>query len=151
MGMKRVLILTVFAASTLHAANRPPPSGKTIFIEPQNGFESYISAAFFKKDVPATISKDKLGSTFVLKSGSIVTQEEKSGLGKLARCAYAMCIGIDGSHTVSVELSDATTDQIVWAYNVRKIGSVNYQSSAEAIAKHLKEFLNKKTPKVRQP
>ena len=62
----------------------PPPK---IFIEPQGGFETYISAAFFKKQVPATIANDKDGSTFILKSGAFAKQEEKSGLGKLARCA----------------------------------------------------------------
>jgi len=118
-----------------------------IYIEPQNGFESYISAAFFKKGVPGTIAVDKQNATLVLKSGAPTVQEEKSGLGKLARCAYAMCIGIDGSQTVSVELIDAATAQIVWAYNVRKMGAVNYQSSAEAIAKHLKAFLEQKPKK----
>ncbi len=114
-----------------------------IFIEPENGFESYISAAFFKKHVPATIVSDKETATLILKSGAVATQEEKSGLGKLARCAYALCIGIDGSQTVSVQLMDKD-GQIVWAYSVRKIGAANYQSSAEAIAKHLKEFLQKR-------
>jgi hypothetical protein len=93
-------------------------------------------------------AKDKDNAVFILKSGAFSTQEEKSGLGKLARCAYAACIGIDGSQTVSVELID-TMGQIVWAYSVRKIGSVSYQSSAEAIAKHLKEFLEQKPPKAK--
>jgi hypothetical protein len=119
-----------------------------IYIEPQGGFESYISAAFFKKHVPAAIANSKESGTLVLKSGAFATQEEKSGLGKLARCAYALCIGIDGSQTVSVELRDAISDQLVWAYSVRKVGTVNYQSSAEAIAKHLKEFLEQKPPKA---
>lgn len=114
-----------------------------IFIEPQNGFETYIAAAFFKKHVPATIANTKDSATLVLTSGTMSVQEERSGLGKLARCAYALCMGIDGSQTVSVELRDST-NQVVWAYSVRKVGAVNYQSSAEAIAKHLKEFLEQK-------
>ena len=143
------LLGIVCGAVTLLAGAAPK---KTIYIEPQNGFEAYITAAFFKKDVPATVAKTKSDASLVLRSGTITVQEEKSGLGKLARCAYALCMGIDGSHTLSVELTDAATDQIVWAYNVRKIGSVNYQSSAEAIAKHLKEFLKQKPPKkVQQP
>lgn len=126
-------------------------SPKTIYIEPQNGFESYISAAFFKKRVPATIANDMQRAAFVLRSGPVATQEEKSGLGKLARCAYALCVGIDGSQSVSVELLESATNQVVWAYSVRKMGSANYQSSAEAIAKHLKDFLEKKAPKGTKP
>jgi hypothetical protein len=34
-------------------------------------------------------------------------------------------------------------EEMAWAYNVRKLGAHNYQSSAEAIAKHLKSFLLK--------
>jgi len=127
----------------------PPAVPPKIFIEPQGGFETYISAAFFKKQVPAVIANDKEGSTFILKSGAFAKQEEKSGLGKLARCAYALCVGIDGSQTVSVELRDVS-DQVVWAYSVRKVGTVSYQSSAEAIAKHLKEFLETKPKKGKE-
>lgn len=136
------VIAVVCAMAALSFAADPPK----LYIEPAGGFESYISAAFFKKKVPATIVNEKPGATFALKSGNFATQEEKSGLGKLARCAYAFCIGIDGSQTISVELRD-TKDTIVWAYSVRKIGTASYQSSAEAIAKHLKEFLEKKPPK----
>lgn len=144
-----VLLLMVGATVSLQAAtNKAPTIPHAIFIEPQNGFESYISAAFFKKRVPAGIVIDKQNATLILKSGTIGTQEEKSGLGKLARCAYALCIGIDGSQTVSVELMDKT-GQIVWAYSVRKMGAASYQSSAEAIAKHLKDFLEKKQKEVR--
>jgi hypothetical protein len=137
------LLLMVGATVSLQAAtHKAPRTPQAIFIEPQDGFESYISAAFFKKRVPAAIVTDKQNATLILKSGSIATQEEKSGLGKLARCAYALCVGIDGSQTVSVELMDRA-GQIVWAYSVRKMGAESYQSSAEAIAKHLRDFLEK--------
>jgi hypothetical protein len=139
----RTILATTTFLTSLTFAQSADLSTRKIYIDPQGGFESYISAAFFKKHVPAAIANDKQSATLVLRSGAFATQEEKSGLGKLARCAYALCIGIDGSQTVSVQLTDATTNQIVWAYSVRKVGSVNYQSSAEAIAKHLKEFLEK--------
>jgi len=153
--MKTILrLLRLAALSALAAAiSAQAPTEKavpTIYIEPQNGFESYISAAFFSKHVPAAISADREKATLILRSGAVVVHEEKSGLGKLARCAYALCIGIDGSQTVSVELLDPAANQIVWAYNVRKTGAVNFQSSAEAIAKHLKEFLETKPKKTRK-
>jgi hypothetical protein len=125
----------------LSAAETGTPEVR-IFIEPQNGFETHIEAAFFKKHVPATVENVQENATLVLRSGPIQTQEEKSGLGKLARSAYALCVGIDGSQTVSVQLVDPATNKTVWAYSVRKPRAENFQSSAEAIAKHLKEFLD---------
>ena len=138
----QVKLIAVFLglAASLFAGKHVGPLPK-VYIEPQGGFEAYISAAIFKKNVPVSITKDRQDATWVLKSGTIETQEEKSGLGKLARCAYAFCFGIDGLQTVSVELSDPAGSHIDWAYSVRKVGTANYQSSAEAIAKHLKNFL----------
>jgi hypothetical protein len=140
-------IVALICGMAVSAFAVDPVALPRVYIEPQAGFESYISAAFFKKHVPATLGNEKEGAAFILKSGVIVKQEEKSGLGKLARCAYALCVGIDGTQTVSVELIDTATGQIVWAYNVRKPGAVNYQSSAEAIAKHLKQFFETKPGK----
>ena len=96
---------TVLPAADKHPKSTPSDVPEAIYVEPQNGFESYIQAAFFKKHVPATIANDKQSATLVLRSGNIVQQEEKTGLGKLARCAWALCIGIDGTQTVSVQLT----------------------------------------------
>ena len=57
---------------------------------------------------------------------------------------FAYCAGIEGSQTASVSLIDAKTKAVVWAYNVHKGGSSNFQSSAEACAKHLKNWLEHK-------
>jgi hypothetical protein len=67
------------------------------------------------------------------------TDCEERGLDRLRNCA-----GIEGSQTASVTLIDTKTNTVVWAYNVRKVGSSNFQSSAEACAKHLKEWLEHK-------
>jgi len=109
-------------------------SGMKIYIQPQNGFESYISAAFFKKHVPATITQNQEEAQFTLTS--VVLAREESGLGKIARCAFLYCIGIEGIQTATVELI-SPAKEVVWAYNVRKSGAHSYQSTAEAIAKHL--------------
>jgi hypothetical protein len=123
-------------ASKPATASTVPPGSK-IFVEPNNGFESYIVAALVKKHVPIKITANKSEADFILRN-TVTEKPETSGLGKLARCAFSYCIGIDGTQTATVELLDAK-QQIVWAYNVRKPGSSNFQSSAEAIAKHMKE------------
>jgi hypothetical protein len=47
---------------------------------------------------------------------------------------------------VSVQLIETTSTKMVWAYSVNKQrgGSKDEQSMAEAVAKHLKEFVEKK-------
>ena len=49
-----------------------------------------------------------------------------------------------GSTSASVTVIDAQSSQIVFAYAVGKAGNTNQiQSTAEACAKHLKEFIEK--------
>ena len=114
-----------------------------IFIAPSEGFESYLAAAFTKKHVPAQIVADKGRVDYILSAPPVQEKPESAG-GKIARCLFAYCAGIEGSQAASVTLTDVRTNVVVWAYNVRKEGSKNYQSSAEACAKHLKEWLERK-------
>jgi hypothetical protein len=114
-----------------------------IFIAPSEGFESYLAAAFTKKHVPAQIVADKGQVNYILSAPPVQEKPESAG-GKIARCLFAYCAGIEGSQTASVTFTDVRTNVVVWAYNVRKEGSKNYQSSAEACAKHLKEWLERK-------
>lgn len=112
-----------------------------IYIEPQDGFESYISAAIVKKRVPAVVTRSKDEAHFHLTS-AVVAKEESAG-SKVARCLFMYCAGMDGSQTATVQLIVAKTQEVAWAYNVRKGSAKAYQSSAEAIAKHLKRFLER--------
>lgn len=116
----------------------------TVYIEPQNGFETYIAAAMTKKNVPADVVTDRAKAAYVLKAAPIEIKQESTG-GKIARCLFAYCAGIEDKGNVSVQLIEASSSKMVWAYSVNKQrgGSKNEQSMAEAVAKHLKEFLNK--------
>jgi hypothetical protein len=124
-------------------ASRAPADSPRIYIEPQNGFESYISAAIIKKQVPALVTLNKADAKFVLTS--VVLQEKETTGGKIARCLFLYCAGIAGIQTATVQLINPANQQVVWAYNVRKGSASAYQSTAEAIAKHLKEFLEKRS------
>jgi hypothetical protein len=115
-------------------------SNPKIYIAPQNGFESYLAGAFTKKNVPAQMVQTEEVADYILIPAPVQQKPESTG-GKVARCLFASCAGIEGSQTASVSLVDAKTKAVVWAYNVRKGGSSNFQSSAEACAKHLKNWL----------
>jgi len=119
---------------------RPP-----VYIEPQNGFETYVAAAISKKNVPVDVVTDQTKATYLLKSAPIEIKTESTG-GKIARCLFAYCAGIEDKGNVSVQLIEASSTKMLWAYSVNKQrgGSKNSQSMAEAVAKHLKEFVEHK-------
>jgi hypothetical protein len=137
-GMKNFLLIA-FACANLHAETNPGGGSPRIFIPEQGGFESYLTAAIVKKHVPAVVTTNQDEARYILTS-AVVTKEE-SGASKIARCLFAYCIGIQGTQTATVRLVDAKTSEVAWAYNVRKGAASAYQSTAEACAKHLKQFL----------
>ena len=145
--MKCLTLLLLFAASSLPGlaqAVRP-----TVYIEPQNGFETYVAAAIRKKQVPIDVVIDPARATFKLEAAPVEIKQESTG-GKIARCMFAYCIGIEDKGNVSVQLIEASSSKMLWAYSVNKQrgGSKNQQSMAEAVAKHLKDFLSDAQPAV---
>jgi hypothetical protein len=119
-----------------------------VYIEPQNGFETYLAAAIAKKNVPVDVVTDQAKSTFALKAAPVEIKSESTG-GKIARCLFASCIGIEDKGSVSVQFVETSSSKMLWAYSVNKQkgGSKNEQAMAEAIAKHLKDFIESKSGK----
>jgi hypothetical protein len=136
-GNAALLCILAFAVAPFARAQTPNPK---IYIAPQGGFESYLAGAFTKKNVPAQMIQTEEGADYILSPAPVEQKPESAG-GKIARCLFAYCAGIEGSQTASVSLIDARTKAVVWAYNFHKGGSSNFQSSAEACAKHLKNWL----------
>jgi hypothetical protein len=134
---KATILLVLFIASLSLAQSKP-----TVYIEPQQGFDAYIAAAIQKKAVPVDVVTDKARAVYILQSAPVEVKSESTG-GKIARCLFAYCAGIEDKGNVSVQLIEVGSAKIVWAYSVNKQkgGSKNEQSMAEAIAKHFKEFL----------
>ena len=140
--MKKLAVLLVLFASSLSFAQLARP---TVYLEPQQGFETYLAAAFAKKGVPVDVVMDPTKAMYVLKSAPVEIKQESTG-GKIARCLFASCAGIEDKGNVSVQLIETSSTKMLWAYSVNKQrgGSKNQQSMAEAVAKHCKEFLEKK-------
>ena len=138
--MKNFGMLLMLCTASLSFAQRP-----AVYIEPQQGFETYLAAAMSKKNVPADVITDQAKATYVLKSAPVEVKSESTG-GKIARCLFASCVGIEDKGNVSVQLIETSSTKMLWAYSVNKQrgGSKNEQSMAEAVAKHFKDFLEKK-------
>jgi hypothetical protein len=141
------LLVAVFMASAWANGQTPLASpGKTLnrptlYIETQDGFESYLSAAISKKSASVDLVIVRTKAAYILRASPVQISRE-SGAGKIARCMFAYCIGIEDTGHVSVQLVEAGSSKVVWAYSVNKQrGQKNSQSMAEAVAKHLKSFI----------
>jgi hypothetical protein len=137
--MKKLGLLLVFAASLSCFGQLARP---TVYVEPQQGFETYLAAAISKKNVPVDVVTDQTRANYVLRAAPVEIKTESTG-GKIARCLFAYCAGIEDKGNVSVQLIETSSTKVLWAYSVakQKGGSKNSQSMAEAVAKHLKEFV----------
>jgi hypothetical protein len=138
--MKKFGLLVLFAAASLSCFGQQ--ARPTVYIEPQQGFETYLAAAISKKNVPVDVVTDQTKANYVLKSAPVEIKTESTG-GKIARCLFAYCAGIEDKGNVSVQFIDASSTKVLWGYSVNKQkgGSKNSQAMAEAVAKHLKEFV----------
>lgn len=136
LSFSAIFLLLVALSVNVCAQDKP-----TVFIEAQDGFETYVTAAIQKKGVPIDVVTDKSKAKYLLKAAPIETHKESSG-SKIARCLFAYCAGIEDRGNVSVQLIETDSTKVAWAYSVNKgRGQKNTQSMAEAVAKHLKEFL----------
>ena len=151
--MKTILVALVLAASTtVGAADRP-----LVYIQAsettdgsnskdkakQVDFGASIAAAIMKKGVPVTIVTDPSKSKWTIKSVS--SQREDSTGTKIAKLAFIGPFG--GGFTKfegSIQVIDNETSGVLYAYSVKK---GNFQSAAEAFAKHFKGDYLEKLPR----
>jgi hypothetical protein len=149
--MKRILFvaLSIAMASPLAAASSP-----TVYIESsttldgsnsrdkakQVDFGSALTAALLKKEVPVSVVTDATKARWTIKSVS--SQKEDSTGTKVAKLAFAGAFA--GGFTKfegTIQVIDNESSAVLYAYNVKK---GNFQSAAEAFAKHFKDDYLKK-------
>jgi hypothetical protein len=140
--MKRILgaLMVVFAWTAL-AAEMP-----RIYIEPNEtvdssnakdkakhvDFGAALAAALQKKQVPVLVVTDPEKAQWTIRS--ISAQREDSTGTKVAKMAFGMWGGFT-KFEGTVQVIDNETTAVLYAYNVKK---GNFQSAAEAFAKHFK-------------
>jgi hypothetical protein len=134
------LVGTALAVCSLSVGNVSAQTTEpTIFIAAESGFQTALTAAMLKKHVPLTVTTDQKKAMYILQAAAVDSKDE-SGAGKVARCMFLDCIGVNGYSEVSVQLLKREDSTVIWAYQVRKgnSGPLGVQSLSEAIAKHLK-------------
>ena len=148
--MKRILAALMLIASTAAAADRPLvyiSASETLDASNSRDkakhvdFGSSIAAALLKKGVPVTVVTDASKSQWTIRSVS--SQREDSTGTKIAKLAFSGAFS--GGFTKfegSIQVIDNETSGVLFAYSVKK---GNFQSAAEAFAKHFKgDYLQKR-------
>jgi hypothetical protein len=112
------------------------PRGAKVYIAPMEGFETYLSAALMKKEVPVAIVASKEAADFEITGNS---ETQKAGWAKTIMTGNGRA-----DERGSITVTNIKTGQIVYAYAADK-GSAfrGKQSVAESCAKHFKERIEK--------
>ena len=144
--MKPALMAVMLFASTALAADTPRvyieatetvDAGNAKDKAKQIDFGSAIAAALVKKQVAVAVVTDKTKSEWTIKTVS--SQKEDTTGTKVAKMIFG-----GGGFTKfegAIQVIDNESSAVLYAYNVKK---GNFQSAAEAFAKHFKEDYLKK-------
>ena len=147
--MKSTLVAIVLFASTIVAAETPRvyidatetvDAGNSKDKAKQIDFGSAIAAALVKKEVAVLVVTDPSKAQWTIKTVS--SQKEDTTGTKVAKLAFGFGGGGFSKFEGTIQVVDKETSAVLYAYNVKK---GNFQSAAEAFAKHFKDdYLSKK-------
>ena len=143
------LFLTIYAVSayaqtttdkTVPVVDKAPPKelskekippGSKVYIGAINGYESYLTAAMVKKDVPIVVVNSPEKADYQI-----------TGVSETAQAGWAKMLFLGSQQSneqASIVMTNLKTGVVVWGYNVNKTNSnKGKQSSSESCAKHLK-------------
>jgi hypothetical protein len=138
--MKR--LLPGFAAILIFGAAifaQPISSGAKLFIEPMNGFESYLTAAILAKKVPVTVVLDKARADYVAAGTFKQEPGSNAGLASIIRPIHNQT-----NYSASVSVIDQKTDSVAFAYSSQRSATHNASKEvAEDWAVHLRDEMLK--------
>jgi hypothetical protein len=167
--MNHALASVLITFSTIALAQAPQiKGGATVYIEPMGGYETYLAAAMVKKKIPLIVVTDKSKADYIITSNinhnapstpavvvnnSATVNEGESPnqqawnqgweLGSQRAAERRAAHAALGSTSVSISVVDPRSSQIVFAYSAGKTGANQFQKTAEACAKSLKELIEK--------
>jgi len=169
--MNRALAFVLLTLSTIALAQAPQlKSGSAVYMEPMGGYETYLAAALLKKHVPLVVVMDKDKADYIITSNvshnapstpavvvsnsatATVNEGESPNqqawnqgweLGSQRAAERRAAHAALGSTSASIAIVDPRSSQIVFAYSAGKAGTNQFQKTAEACAKSLKEFIEK--------
>ncbi len=145
--MKRIVVTLMLFGATIAAQDKPRLCIEaTETVDASNSqhkgkqvdFGSALAAALTKKEVPVVVVTDRSKAQWIVKSASS-QKEDGTGtkIAKLALLGSSNFTQFEGT----IQVVDVASSAVLYAYNVKK---GNFQSAAEAFAKHFKgDYLEK--------
>jgi hypothetical protein len=134
--MKSAMVIAAMLLSSLAFAqvqqqtNIPP--GSTLYIAPaDNNFHIDVAGALRNKGVNLVVVNDEAKADYRM---DVTAENKKPG------AARTIFLGQWSEGTASATVTNIKTGVVVWAYNVHKVNK-RRQSTAEAIAKHIKDHV----------
>lgn len=101
-------------------------------------FGGALAAALQKKKIPVVVVTDKSKAQYVISHSSSIASDTTGT--RIAKMAFGF--GAGGDHFEgTIQLIEVETSAVAFAYNVKKS---NFQSAAEAFAKHLGDNIAKR-------
>lgn len=128
----KAAVLTTFAATTLFAAEMPT-AGSKVYIEPNEGFETYYTSAMLVKKVPMSITTDKEQADYII---NLAAESKKAGWAKMVFQKSGK-----SSEELSVVMVEAKSGDVVWACSAQKDSAFRGKRSiAEACSKRMNKL-----------
>ncbi len=133
--------LAVLLSPVCMAQTGTMPANAKLFIDGDQGFAIYLTAAIREKNVNITVTTDRSKADFILEQTS----------DHLKRTGYKPSIIsdwtapvlpqlVEGNDSASVRLINVKTSEVVFAYSVDRNNTAHgRQTAAESCAKHLKD------------
>jgi hypothetical protein len=130
--MNRLIVfIFLLLPTSAFAQSSPIHSGTTIYIEPMDGYETYLTAAIVKKQVPLIVVTDKSKADYTVTSS--VSQRAPTSPAVVINNTNGVNNGGSGfpaprsfgRTNASISLVDVHTSQIVFAYSVGKAANTN--------------------------
>jgi len=156
--VNRLLTFLLLLFSVIAGAQAPHvKSGAAVYIEPMNGYETYLAAAKVKKRVPLVVVADKDKADYIIRSSfsqtrpnqpAVVVNNTNTNVNNGNNNAWgrgwaemaAQRAAREVYTSASIAMIDGRSSQIVFAYSAGK-GGIN--GSAEDCSKHLKQFIER--------
>ncbi len=134
--MKSAMVIAAMLLSSLAFAQVQQqtdiPPGSTLYIAPaDNNFHIDVAGALRNKGVNLVVVNDEAKADYRM---DVTAENKKPG------AARTIFLGQWSEGTASATVTNIKTGVVVWAYNVHKVNK-RRQSTAEAIAKHLKDHV----------
>lgn len=159
---KIIILVIILACAQAFSQARRIKKGASVYIEPMDGYETYLEAAFIKDRVPLALVSEKVKADYIITGShehkdlsglqpSVVVNNTAVGIGDRIDKSFSREVWEKdnaaqlalGESSVGIRMTDVRSSRIVFACSAEKTGTKQLQKMAADCAKRLKRSLDK--------